>query len=120
MIEQAKAKLQAEMDASKGEDYVVWVGQHLLAHLDANPQDADKFLAEGKTIAKSMDLVKKAAEKNKKGNVAFVNPDKGREIILEYFGIKVKSAKASPAPVAAPAATATPASSISSSLDDYL
>lgn len=123
MIAEAKAKLQAEMDASKGDDYVVWVGQHLLDHLDANPQDAEKFLAEGKTIAKSMDEVRKAAEKNRKGNSGFVNPDKGREIILGYFGIQANASSHSAvmvAPVVAPAApVATSGSGFNVSLDEF-
>ncbi|CAH8772252.1 hypothetical protein [Paenibacillus dendritiformis] len=88
MLEQAKAKLQAEMAGAKDNDYVQFVGQYLLNYIDAHPGDADKIMAKEKSIGKSLEAMRKAAEKKRKGNVAMLTPQEGFAVVFEYYGIK--------------------------------
>jgi hypothetical protein len=87
MIEQATAKIESEMLGKKDNPYIQVVGGFLLKHLDSNPQGAEKVLNKEKTIAKSLDEMKKAAEKKKVGGVAVLTDEEGFKIVLEYFGI---------------------------------
>lgn len=99
-------KIQAEMDASKTNSYIQAVGGYLLNHLKTSPGSAEKILAEGKTIAKSLDEMRKVAEKQKDGNCAVLTDAEGFAVVLEYFGIdathSAKSAATSPEKVALP------------------
>lgn len=106
MLEQAKAKLQAEMAGAKDNEYVQFVGQYLLNHIETHPGDTDKIMAEDKTIAKSLEAMRKAAEKKRKGNVAMLTPQEGFAVVFEYFGIK--AAGAVPVVPAASAKVETP------------
>lgn len=125
MIEQAKTKLQAEMDGAKDNAYVQFIGQFILKHVEAHPEDAEKILTEGKTIAKSLDAMRTAASKKKVGNVAMLTPIEGFTVVLEFFGIKkqLNMADFIPATVtaaSAPTPTPQPASDFDVSLDAYL
>ncbi|MCY9733132.1 hypothetical protein M5X17_05075 [Paenibacillus alvei] len=88
MLDQAKAKLQAEMAGAKDNDYVQFVGQYLLNHIESNPEDASKVMVEEKSIVKSLEAMRKAAEKKRKGNVAMLTPQEGFAVVFEYYGIK--------------------------------
>jgi hypothetical protein len=59
-------------------------------HLERNPQDAEKILAADKTILKSLDEMKKAAEKKKVGNMAVLTDAEGFSVVFKYFGIEGK------------------------------
>ena len=87
MLEQAINKIKSEMDSNKDNTYVQYIGAYLIQYLNQNPKDADKVLAEDKTIAKSLDEMRKVAEKKKTGNFAMLTPDEGFGIIMKYFGI---------------------------------
>ncbi|MFS8214787.1 hypothetical protein [Paenibacillus sp. S29] len=89
-MEQATKKLKAEMDKSKNK-YVKVIGEFLLQHIQGNPQDADKLLDKDKTIAKSLNAMRKAAEKVKEGNMAMLSDAEGFAVVLEYFGIDGES-----------------------------
>jgi len=83
-------KIRAEMDANKNNAYVQVVGEFLLQHLAANPQDAEKILNPDKTILKSLEEMRKVAEKKKVGNCAVLTDQEGFEVVLKYFGIDAK------------------------------
>jgi len=88
MIEQAKAKISAEMAANQTNGFVQVVGAFLLQHLQTNPNDAGKIMTDGKTILKSLDDMRKVAEKKKVGNCGVIDPQEGYSIVLKYFGIE--------------------------------
>jgi hypothetical protein len=111
-VEQAIAKLKAEMEVEKKNPYVKTIGEFLLQHIQANPKDAEKFLAKDKTIAKSLDAMRKAAEKVKVGNMAMLSDAEGFALVLKYFGVKEAPAE--------PKTTASPSASFNVSLDDLL
>lgn len=104
MSEQARSKLKAEMDQNKNNSYVQVVGDYLIAHLDKYPQDAAKINADGKTILKSLDEMRKAASKKKTGNCVVLAPQEGFDIVIKYYGIKESSGL----PAAPPRQTAAP------------
>ncbi len=114
MLEQAQAKLQAEMEKEKKNEYVQFIGQFLLGHLGANPGDAERILAADNTILKSLDAMKTAAQKKpRSGNVAMLTPIEGLTVVLKYFGIdKAPTVPVMPdmvaTPVSAPTAPAAP------------
>jgi hypothetical protein len=88
VLSQAKAKLTAEIEQSKNNPYVQVVGQFLLGYVDGNPHDAEKILVTDKSIAKSLDTMRKEAEKKKVGNCAVLTDQEGFAVVLKYFDIK--------------------------------
>lgn len=96
MLEQAIAKLKAEMEANKTNAYVQAIGQFLIEHVKSNPASAEKIMANSKTVAGSLDAMRKEAEKKRTGNFAILTPQEGFSIALEYFGIDAKSASLTP------------------------
>lgn len=87
MSAEAISKLKEEMNNSKNNPYVQVVGNFMLEHLEQHPEDAEKVLNNDKTIFKSLDEMRKAAEKKKVGSVAVLTDQEGFEIVLGYFGI---------------------------------
>jgi hypothetical protein len=87
MLQQALQRLTQEIGDNGKDDYVRFVGAELMKYVRENPDRADLFLAEGKTISGSLSELRKAAEKKKTGNSAVIAPDEGMAIILEYFGV---------------------------------
>jgi hypothetical protein len=85
-MQKAIAKIKAEIDKEKN-PYVQVIGQFLLRHLEKNQQDADKILATDKTILKSLDEMRKVAEKKKFGNCAVLTDAEGLEVVMKYYGI---------------------------------
>ena len=128
MFEKAFEKIDSEMGLNQSNSYIQVVGDFLLCHLNDNPDDAEKILAKDKTIAKSLDEMRKAASKKKVGNCAMFTPAEGFAIVLKYFGIESAvplAAVVDPKPVVTPI---TPAPKIKTksavdfdvSLDDFL
>lgn len=101
MKAQAIDKIRTEMENNANEPYIQVIGEFLLQYIEANPQDAEKFLNDDKTIGKSLKDMRKVAEKKKKNNFAYLTPQEGFEIVLKYFGIN----NATLAPVSASTVT---------------
>jgi len=124
----AITKLKTEIEQNKSNSYVQVVGEFLLGHLDKHPQDAEKILAKDKTIANSLDEMRKAASKKKIGNCAMFTPAEGFAIVLKYFGIEstvditVPAAVVDPKPIVTPAPKLKTKSAVDFdvSLDDFL
>lgn len=93
MLDKAIEKIKSEMDQNKGNQYIQVVGDFLLQHLQDNPEVAEKIMTEGKTVAKSLDEMRKAAEKKKVGNCAVLTDREGFEIVFKYFGITSEKVK---------------------------
>lgn len=87
MLEDAKKKLQAEMDASKSNTYLKCVGQFLLQYLDNNPGAAEQIMSKDKTLAKSLEEMKSEAKKKAVSGCAVLTDAEGFAIVLKYFGI---------------------------------
>lgn len=87
MLNKAIEKIKKEMDQNKNNSYIEVVGCYLLQHLGNNPGDAEKILTEGKTIGKSLDEMRKAAEKRQVNRCGMLSPQEGFEFVMKYFGI---------------------------------
>lgn len=74
--------------------HVKLIGEHLIKHLEANPQNAEKILAKDKTIIKSFETMMKEAQKKKVGNMAILTDEEGYAVVYKYFGIKSSKAVA--------------------------
>lgn len=126
MKAEAIAKLKAEMDGNKNNPYIKVVGEFLLRHLEANPNNAEKIMAADKTIAKSLDAMKEEARKKQHNGMAMLTDAEGFAIVLKYFGIEgeVNTGAALSAPTFRPAVTAPAAEPAASDfdvkLDDFL
>lgn len=88
MLSKAIDKIRDEMVAHPNNSYVQAVGAMLLQHIEANPASADNILADGKTIAKSYDIMRREAEKKKSGNCAVLSDQEGFAVVLKYFDLK--------------------------------
>jgi hypothetical protein len=88
MLNKAIEKLRTEIDSNKSNPYIQVVGEFLLQDLQANPNNAEKILQEGKTIGKSLNEMKKVAEKKKVGNCAVLTDQEGFATVLKYFEIE--------------------------------
>ena len=92
MKEQAIEKIKTEMDQNIDSN-IQTIGNFLIQYLSSNPDSADKILNPEKTIEKSLDAMRKVAEKEarekkKNGHYTAVIPDsEGFAIVLKYFDI---------------------------------
>lgn len=90
MLDKAIEKIKKEMESNKNNMYIQAVGSFLLQYLGTNPGAAEKILNTEKTIAKSLDEMRKVAAKKKVGNCAVLTDQEGFEVVLKYFGINDK------------------------------
>jgi hypothetical protein len=87
MIKDAINKINSEISQNRTNSYIQVVGEFLLQHLNTCPESAEKILVEGKTIGKSLDEMRKVAEKKKVGNCAVLTDQEGFAIVLKYYDI---------------------------------
>jgi hypothetical protein len=90
---EAIAKIRSEMDANKKSSYVQVVGNFLLNYMNKHPEAAESIIKDSKTILKSLDAMRKVAEKKKTGNCAVLTDAEGFDIVLNYFKAEEPSAK---------------------------
>lgn len=87
MLEQATKKLGTEIEQNQNVPYVRHVGNFLLKHLHNNPDSAEKFMAEGKTIKGSLTEMRKEAQKHQVDNCGVLTDEEGFNVVLRYYGI---------------------------------
>jgi phosphopantothenoylcysteine synthetase/decarboxylase len=104
LTKQAITKLNNEMTSNKNNPYVQVVGNFLLQNLKKNPNAAEKILNKDKSILKSLDAMRKEAEKVKVGNCAVLTDEQGFAVVLDYFEIK-ESVEVKPKPKKVPKET---------------
>lgn len=123
MLKDAIQKVKAEMEQNGDNAYIQVVGTFLLQHINAHPEDAEKILTAEKTVANSLDKMRKAAEKKKVGNVAVLTDQEGFAVVLKYFDIEPDDAiqtEMIAASVLDPAAIAPAKHSFDVKLEDLL
>lgn len=86
MHDKAMEKLRNEMTANANHPYVQVVGQFLLEHLETKPEHADRILSENKTLLKSLETMRRFAERKRVGNMAMLTDEEGFGVVLQYFG----------------------------------
>ncbi|GAB6170062.1 hypothetical protein JCM1393_25220 [Clostridium carnis] len=72
MIDKAIEKISDEIEKEKNA-YVKVIGQYLLGIINNNEDAAEKILDKDKTIMKSLEAMRKEAEKVKVGNMAMIS-----------------------------------------------
>lgn len=87
MINQAIEKIKAEMEENKN-PYTEIIGNYAIQHIQTNPQAAEAIVNEEKTLAGSLEAMRKEALKVKQGNVAILTDEQGFKIISNYFGFE--------------------------------
>lgn len=122
MKNQAIAQLRAEIEQKKQNPYVQLIGDFLIRHVSANPNDAIRLMSEGKTIEGSLGDMRKAAEKKKVGNMGILSDAEGYAIVLKYYDIRPESAAppAQPMPMELRKDPAPAATDFAVSLEDFL
>lgn len=86
MFEEAVEKLENEMTKNESHPYIQLIGKYLLAHLEEKPEHAELILSEDKTIAKSLDAMRRYAETKRHGNMAVLTDEEGYAVVQHYFG----------------------------------
>ncbi|MNI25923.1 hypothetical protein D3C73_796020 [compost metagenome] len=89
MLQQALQKIGTEISAEKKNKYLPAVGSFLINHLRNNPQDANKIMTEGKTIAGSLNAMKDEAKKNQDNGIGMLADEEAFNIVLKYYGVPV-------------------------------
>lgn len=98
VVNRAMDKIRDEMAAAK-DDYISIIGEMMTEYLQANPSVAEAILTEGKTLAGAYGAMHEEARKNRNGrSCVCIPPEKAKEIILGYYGLK----PAAPVSVAPP------------------
>ncbi|NRS50996.1 Cas9 inhibitor AcrIIA9 family protein [Brevibacillus sp. HB2.2] len=124
MLSDAISKLKAEIESEKKKPYIKVIGDFLIQHLEANPEQAENVMTGDKTIAKSLEAMKAEAKKNQQNGMAMLTDAEGFAIVFKYFGIKgaIASTPAPAAPVQAPKRIEQPtdASDFEINLEDFL
>lgn len=121
MLEQAIAKIRAEMEANKSDAYVQGAGTLLIRYLGVHPAASEKVLAKDVTLKKAVQAMEAEAKRRavgvSNGRVCWMSDEEGMAIVLEYFGIQ-----ATPAETHAPleAAVHKSTSAFTVNLDDLL
>jgi hypothetical protein len=87
MLSKAIEKIRNEMENNEDNDYIKVVGEFLIDYLSSHNEAAEKISNDQKTISKSLDEMKKVAEKKKKGNFAMLTPSEGFSAVLKYYEI---------------------------------
>lgn len=109
-MEKAIEKLKNEMDQDKDNAFLQAVGNYLIEYVNRNPDKAQTFLAEDKTIAGSLQKMKESARKQAKNGCAVLTDEEAYKVVLKYFGIESLNS--------APAATQVQTNSLNLSLDE--
>jgi hypothetical protein len=86
-------KLKGEMEQNKNNTYIQFIGEYLINLASFDSSAAVVLSSTEKTIAGSLEAMRKIAEQNKVGNMAVIAPDHGLKIICEYFGLKKNTAE---------------------------
>ena len=96
MYTKAMDKIRDEMARNSGNPGIQFLGEWLTEQLERVHANAEKILADDKTLAGAFGEIRKYAEGHKTGNYAFVPPEKAVEIVDAYYGLAEKPAKAQP------------------------
>lgn len=96
MLQEALRKLQAEAAAAPKDKFTQVIASFLMQHIQENPEDAERIVQEGKTIAGSLDEMKKEAKKQAVNNMGVLTNEEGFGIVLRYYGVQVDSPEPAP------------------------
>lgn len=126
-------KLDTEAEASGIKGLKV-VADLLIQYISQYPNEIEKILVNGKTLAKAFEEVKKVARQEAKGGCCYMAPERVMQMVVDYYDIDAKIAikivaepantpEVKPSPVASEELRTAPApkqeASVSVNLDDF-
>lgn len=117
MQAEAIVKLNAEIEANKKHPYIQIIGQFLISHINANPNDAIRLMAADKSIEKSLKAMESEARKKQHKGMAILTDAEGFAIVLKYFEIGTQAASSNFVPSSDPV-TAAPEFDVK--LEDFI
>lgn len=85
-MQQAVEILRKEME-SKDNPYINIIGEYLINQMTSIPELIDLIKVNGKTIAGSIEEMKKVAKTKQAGGMAMLTDAEGFTIVLNYFGL---------------------------------
>ena len=89
MLEQAIAKIKAEMESDKTNGNMQGAGELLIEYLQGHPDAASAVMKDGVTLKKAYQALHDEARRRAAGKSScYMRDADGLGIILEYFGIK--------------------------------
>ncbi|MFX3635429.1 MAG: hypothetical protein ACE3L7_04020 [Candidatus Pristimantibacillus sp.] len=90
MLQNALQKLSTEVgSADKKNKFVPVVGGFLINHVRENPEHAALIMADGKSIAGSLEAMKNEAKKQAVNGFGMLTDEEGFNVVLQYYGIDV-------------------------------
>lgn len=120
MKEQAVKKLRDEMASKPSDGYVQAVGGYMITQVEnSNETVAQLVLANGKSLAGSLEAMRSVAEKKKNGNVAVLTDAEGFKAVMDYYRIPGPALIVASSEASQPFST-PPADVFTLSLDDLL
>ena len=87
LFDQAIDKIRDEMAANAKDGAISITGEFLTMLLQAQPEHADKIMADKKTIKGAMAAMRDEAAKHKNGNYACIDYFTGIRCVLAYYGL---------------------------------
>lgn len=88
MIQQALQRLQKEIAEHHNNPYVSMVGGELIKYVRAHPEQAQRFLAAGKSIRGSLDAMRRVAQTKISGQLAVITPEDAMAVVMNYYGVQ--------------------------------
>ena len=82
-------KLDTEAEASGNKGLKV-VADLLIQYISQYPNEIEKILVNGKTLAKAFEEVKKVARQEAKGGCCYMAPERVMQMIVDYYDIDAK------------------------------
>ncbi|MGM9529425.1 MAG: hypothetical protein ACI3XH_05435 [Phascolarctobacterium sp.] len=82
-------KLDTEAEASGNKGLKV-VADLLIQYISQYPDNVEKILTNGKTLAKAFEEVKKMAKQEAKGGCCYMAPERVMQMIVDYYDIDAK------------------------------
>lgn len=93
MYNKAIDKIRDEMAANANDGYIAAVGEYLTEYIRGHKDEADKVMADGKTIKGSLAAASEEARKKQRGNVAVLSYEEVYKLVREYYGFCDNRAK---------------------------
>lgn len=87
MIEKAIEKIKEEIEENKN-SYTEIIGNYVIQHIEINQQATEAIINEEKTLAGSLEQMRKEALKVKQGDIAIRTDEQAFKIIRDYFGFE--------------------------------
>ena len=91
--EEAIKKIDEEFEANRNAYGFEFMNNVIIEFISAHPEQATKFLQEGKTMQNAWNEVYNTARKRQVKGCGVVSDEEAKQIVLAYFGVKEEPAR---------------------------